>query len=130
MSNGTAPVPTSGTFTTTTLVSQVAGGATAAPVISTYDDGITTPVDTTKPDIDYTQVALDPQVQLHIIDTVFESSTAPGGQTTGGVATESIVQNAFVSIPEPSQLTWVLLPIGGLIGAFGRRRVGTPISRG
>ncbi len=121
LSNGTAPVPTTGTFASTTLISQLLNGAAAAPVISTYNDGVTMPIDTTKPDINYAQTTLAAQTQLHIIDTLFEDSTAPGTTTSGGVATESVVQNSFVSVPEPAGLGLILLPIGGFIGAMARR---------
>ncbi len=123
LSNGTAPVPVSGTFTTATLISSLPSGATAAPVLSTYNDGFTTPVDTTKPDVNYSLQSLYPQTALHIIDTLFAISTASNSNNTGGVATASVLQNAFVpsSIPEPSQPGWVLLPMIGLVSSMGRQ---------
>lgn len=122
LSNGTAPAPTPGTFTTTTLVSETPGGSTAAALISTYDDGFTSPVDTTKPDINYAQTALAPQPELLISDTVFESSSAATGSSSGGVATESIVQNTFVQqVPEPGPIAWVLIPTAAVISQLNRR---------
>jgi hypothetical protein len=125
LSNGTAPAPTPGTFTTTTLVSELPSGATATGLISTYDDGVTVPVDTTKPDVNYVQTALAPQPNLQISDTIFESSTAASGSSTGGVATESIVQNTFaqapVQVPEPTPMSWILVPTAAVVSQLNRR---------
>jgi hypothetical protein len=123
LANGTAPAPATGTFTTTTLVSELPDGVTAAPLISTYDDGFIVPVDTTKPDVDYVQTGLVPQPELLISDTIFESSTPAGGSGSGGVATESIVQNAFslVQVPEPGPLAWLLVPTTVVISQLNRR---------
>jgi hypothetical protein len=122
LSNGTAPAPAPGTFTTTTLVSELANGQTADPVLSTYDDGVTYPVDTTKPDVDFAQASLYPQEdELHIIDTIFASSTAATNTSGGGVATASVIQNAFVDVPEPMRQGWIFLPVSVLIATLGRR---------
>jgi hypothetical protein len=124
LSNGTAPVPAAGTFTTTSLIASLPTGATAAPVLSTYNDGYTAPVDTTKPDTNYSLQSLYPQTDLHIIDTLFAVSTEADSTDSGGVATASVLQNAFIpsSIPEPSQPGWLFLPMVGVMSLLGRRR--------
>ena len=124
-SNSTAPAPANGTFTSTTLASQVPGGQTASPVLSTYNDGFTSPVDTTKPDVNYTFTSLVPQDQLHIIDTYIAISTPANGNVAGGVTTASVLQNTFVPVPEPAKSIWILLlPIGLTMGLSRPRRQG------
>jgi hypothetical protein len=120
LSNGTAPVPASGTFTTSTLISSPIGGGTAAPLLSTYNDGVTSPVDTTKADINFALESIPHQLQLHVIDTFVAVSSTNNG---GGVATASVLQNAFIpaSIPEPTQTGWIFLPMAIVVTASGRR---------
>jgi hypothetical protein len=105
LSNGTAPAPAPGTFTTNTLVSLLVGGGTAAPVITTYNDGIAAVPGSTSPDVNYAQTTLIPQDELQISDTIFESSSASNGTNSGGVATESILQNVFTdaACPNPTE---------------------------
>ena len=118
LSNGTAPVPVTGTFTTATLIASLPGGGTAAPILSTYNDGLDTSID-----VNYAVENLPQQPQLHVMDTLLAISTPAGAETTGGVATTSVLQNAFTpaSIPEPSQPGWIFLPMAVVVTASGRR---------
>jgi hypothetical protein len=132
LSNGTAPMPVPGTFTTTTLIASVPGGGTAAPVLSTYDDGYTTPVDNTKPDIDFAETSLFPQQELEVIETLTANSAAPAGLNSAGVATASVLQDSFVPviIPEPAQPGWIFLPMAVVVATSRRRRsVSDPLSQ-
>jgi hypothetical protein len=128
LSNGTAPVAVPGTFTSNTLISSVIGGTAAAPVISTYNDGFTMPVDTTRPDVNYAIISMDPQEDLHIIDTLFAISTAANDDNSGGVVTESVLQNGFFpgAIPEPGHTGWIFVPLA-IVVMTGRRS--GPLSR-
>jgi cytosine/uracil/thiamine/allantoin permease len=122
LSNGTAPAPASGTFTTATLLTSLIGGGTAAPLLSTYNDGFTSPIDTTKPDTNYATESLPQQLQLNVIDTLFAISTPADSSTAGGVATASVLQNAFSpsSIPEPTQPGWIFLPMAIVVTTSSR----------
>jgi hypothetical protein len=120
--NGTAPAPTAGTFTTTTLTAQTLSGAPAAAILSTFDDGVTVPIDTTRPDVNFAAAAFTPQPALQITDSVFADSTSPSSGNAGGVATLSVIQNTFGSVPEPANLYWFFPPMALLLSSRGRRR--------
>jgi hypothetical protein len=124
LSNGTAPAPAPGTFTTDTLVSLLVGGGTAAPVITTYNDGIAAIPGNASSDVNYAQTTLVPQTELQISDTIFESSSASVGTDSGGVATESILQNVFVdaNVPEPNRSGWICLPLAAVVATNRRVR--------
>jgi hypothetical protein len=120
LANGTAPLPAALTFVTTTAYATTAGGQAAGPVLSTYDDGRTTPVDRTAPDTDAVTAAVTvPQAELSVTDTL----TAAAG--SGGLATASVVQNTFglaaTAVPEPGAGATLALAVAGL---GGRRRGG------
>src|SRR5207248_119571 len=65
-SDGTAPSPASGTFASTSLTARTAGGAMAGRIVSTFDDGHTSPTDTTQPDIGVDSASFAPQSYLNI----------------------------------------------------------------
>ncbi len=120
LSNGTAVVPAAGTFVTDTASATTPGGEPAGPVLSTFDDGRTTPVDTTGPDVDSAlaaTVAVEPA--LSVTDTVTATSAGPG------VATASVVQNGFTvaPVPEPTAVVVVLAAAASPALARRRRRV-------
>ncbi len=121
-SNGTAPAPVSGTFTTTTLTSQTMQGTPAAGALSTYNDGVTFPLDTTQPDVNYASTTVVPELQLRITDAIFADSTAASSGGSGGVATISVVQNSFGVIPEPSAAGWIFPPAAILVTGVHRCR--------
>ena len=113
LSNGTAPVPSVGTFVTTTAYATTPSGTAAVPVLSTYDDGRTTPVDTTAPDTDAVTAAVTvPQSELSVTDTLTAVASS------GGLATASVVQNTFgfaaTAVPEPGAVAALALAAAGL----------------
>ncbi len=120
LSNGTAPEPVTGTFATTSLIASIPRGSTAAPELSTYNQGSTASAG--QPNVNYAYETLTPQPQLSIIDTIFAISTPAGVGSTGGVATASVLQNSFApaSVPEPALPVWILLPMLGA-ATTGRR---------
>ncbi len=120
-SNGTAPAPASGTFTTTTLTTQTSVGASAASLLSTYNDGITSPIDTTKSDVNFSTVPVLSADVLQITNSIFAASTPATSGNPGGLATISIVQNTFGSVPEPAFFGWILIP-AVLVGSGLMRR--------
>ena len=122
LSNGTAPVPAGRTFVTATATAQTTGGTLAAPLLTTYDDGRSFPVDTTAADVDTASAPLaTPQSQLAVTDTL----TAVAGP--GGLATASVVQNGFTfvttAVPEPAMgLTLVAVGLAGRRGRGGKAK--------
>jgi hypothetical protein len=126
-SNGTAPAPATGTFTTATLTAQSTLGVPAGSVLSTYNDGATFPVDTTKPDVNFATTSFIPQGTLQITDAIFADSTAATASDNGGVATISVIQNSFGAVPEPSMMPWIgLAAVFLFIGAARRgQRMGS-----
>ena len=118
LANGTAPVAAVGTFVSTSLWAVSDAGTPVTPVLSTYDDGRTTPTDTTAPDVDAASAALVlPQAELSVSETVTAVSAG------GGVATASVVQNGFAAaaVPEPTAVGWA---VAAAVGCLYRRPVG------
>jgi len=97
-SNGNAPLPAAGTFTSSSMSARTIGGAIAGRIISTYDDGHGTPADNTQPDVNVDQTAFAPQQWLSVSEAI---TTASGSPTSPGVAIASLVENTFTAVPEP-----------------------------
>lgn len=117
-SDGTAPLPAAGTFASTSLSARKTGGAIAGRVLSTFDDGHTTPIDTTQSDLAVDGASFAPQALLSITNAITTTST---GGAAFGAATASVVENTFVAVPEPRMTTHVFLPITMLAMLFTRR---------
>jgi hypothetical protein len=117
-SDGTAPLPAAGTFVSTSLSARTTGGAMAGRIVSTFDDGRTSPFDTTQPDTAVDATSFDPQLWLSVTDAI---STASGGGISTGVATASIVENTFVPVPEPRMTALVFVPGTIMAMMFTRR---------
>ena len=102
LANGTAPVPAAGTFVAaSSWAMPVADASAASLLLSTYDDGHTTPDDTTFADTDSVSAPLPvPQSELAVTDTLGVVAAADG------VAIASAVQNGFdlasTPVPEPA----------------------------
>jgi hypothetical protein len=109
LTNGTAPVAATGTFTTASLLSQTTQGSTAAPVISTYNAGADG-----DSNINFASTALIPQQEL------FETTTLFGNTEGAGVVTASVLENAYISVPEPRTTGLVMLPLLGLLLLISR----------
>ena len=115
-SNGTAPSPAAGAFATVTLQLSDSDGTPVAPLLTTFDDGRTTPIDPTAADVDAAAaLTWAPVPRASVSDTV----TVAAGRA-GGTATASVVSNLFTTaaVPEPAGL----LPAIVAVAAFGRRR--------
>jgi len=120
-SDGTAPVPGTNTFASTTLTARKTSGSVIAN-LTTFDDGKTTPTDTTATDINTASINFGPQVILTITDAINTVSTS-------GVATNSIIENTFVSIPEPTFGSAVFLPSAAVFVANFKRRSRKPVAK-
>lgn len=117
-SDGTVPLAGLGTFASGSLTARVTGGAIAGRVLSTIDDGHTSPLDTTQPDVAVDFVKFTPQTWLNVTNSV---STASGAGGSGGVATASIVENTFVAVPEPRTAAYAFVPAVMTVMMFTRR---------
>jgi hypothetical protein len=120
MSNGTAPEPSAGTFVTTTLLADTFNGVSAAPILSTFDDGRSTATYTAAPDTDDATAmtsALEPA--LFVTDTLTAASSAGGGVASASVV-QDLFQTAPVAVPEP---TGAVAVVAGAVLLCLRRRV-------
>ena len=112
VANGTAPVPATGTFATTSLWALDPTGAPVVAVLSTYDDGQGTAAET---DADSATLA-DAAATLAVTQTVTAVATGDG------VATASAVQDTFAvspkesAVPEPATSVALAVATGLVLG--------------
>jgi hypothetical protein len=116
--DGTAPLPAVGAFVSTSLTARTAPGSVAGRILSTIDDGRTSPVDTTQSDTNADFENFPNQISLSITEDI---SVESGNGPSGGVALASTLENTFdpVSVPTPSG--WVFIPVVAVVVTLSRR---------
>jgi hypothetical protein len=123
--DGTAPVPATGAFVSTSLSARIGLGSVAGRILNTFDDGVTKPVDTTFPDFNTDSIDFPAETSLSITQSISANS---GSTPSTGVAFASTVENTFDPVPLPTPGDWSFVPLA-IFAASLRLRVRRPILR-